>query len=162
MTQLSWDEKLFPVSTYLGGGEASDKALLPIDRLFCKLTRGMRASDYLDGLTSMGIWLRIGGTILDYEGETGPRRLTTGRNPPRLMIDVVFANSDYESKSHEAFRQFVGDQIEQAFELMLARALKKKAVISETKLRADFAAAMQRFRTEPIPPYVPLGTLQVL
>lgn len=99
---------------------------------------------------------------MDFDGQNGPRRLATGRNPPRLLIDLVVAKRDYEDVPQEEFRQFSCDQIERCFELILARALRKKAVKDEARLRADFALAMKRFRVEPIPPYVPLGTEQTL
>jgi hypothetical protein len=162
VVDTSIHQDLLPLSVTYGGGEACERATLPIDRLFMKVVEHLRAPDYLDGLYGMELWLRVAGTFWDFDGERGPQRLATGRNPPRLMIDLVISKSDYEGVSPEEFRQFFADQIQACFELMLARALKKKAVLEETKLRADFAAAMLRFRTEPIPPYVPLGTPQYL
>lgn len=159
---LSLHDYLLPLSVTYGGGDECEKAVLPVTRLFRKIFEQMQVIDHLDGFHGMELWLRVAGTIWDCDGERGPQRLGTGRNPPRLMIDLVIAKSDYEEVPQEEFRQFFGDQVEVCFELMLARALKKKAVKDEVKLRADFGAAMQRFRTESIPPYVPLGTIQIL
>ena len=157
---LADEEKLLGVSANFGGGLECERALLPLRRLFWKLVENMRATDYLDGLARFELWFYFGGTILDYEGDSGPKRLATGRNPPRLIIDLRIARSDYVGKSQEAVRQDMADGIEACFELMLARAIKKKAVRDVSKLRADFAAVMKRFRTDPIPPFRPLGQKQ--
>ena len=155
-------EKLFGISADFGGGRQCERMLLPLRRLFWKCVESMRAVHYLDGLARFELWLYFGGAILDYEGESGPARLATGRNPPRLIVDLRIARSDYEGKTQEEVRRHFADGVEACFALLLGRALKKKAVRDEARLRADFAAAMQRFRTEPIPPFVPLGTPQYL
>jgi hypothetical protein len=144
-------DDLLSLSVTYGGGENCDKAVAPLAKLFRKTIEKLRVRDYLDGLNGMELWLRVAGTLWDCDGERGPQRLGTGRNPPRLMIDLVIAKSDYQDVPREEFRQFFGDQVEVCFELMLARALKKKAVHDEAKLRKDFGDAMRRFRTERIP-----------
>ena len=144
------ESELFAIAASFGGGVSCERALSPLDRLLTKTLHGYRASDYLDGLARFEFWLYFGGTILDYKGESGPRRLAMGRKPPRLIIDLRVARSDYEGKTQEQTRQLLADGVEACFELMLQRALKRKAVKDEAKFRADFGAAMQRFRTEPI------------
>lgn len=145
MIDMSIHEGLLPLSTDYGGGENCIKASLPIERLFQKVAQNRLATDYLDGLFWFELWLRVAGTLCEFDGERGPRRLATGCNPPRLMIDLVIAKSDYVNVPQEEFPQFVGDRVEECFELMLARALIKNAVKDETKLRTDFGTAMQRF-----------------
>jgi hypothetical protein len=162
MTQKLESGLLIQISACFGGGDRCIEAVLPIERLLRKVTRDLRAKFYLSNLSSFELWFRVAGTLMDFDGQNGPRRLATGRNPPRLLIDLVVAKRDYEDVPQEEFRQFSCDQIERCFELILARALRKKAVKDEARLRADFALAMKRFRVEPIPPYVPLGTEQTL
>jgi hypothetical protein len=148
------------VAATFGGGEACEVAILPIERLLVKEIRHLRATKYLDGIERFELWLRVAGTMWEAKSKSGPSRLATGRNPPRIIVDLVIAKEDYLNRDIESVRETFARGVEACFELMLARALKKNAVREEGLLRIDFAMAMVRFRSEIIPPYVPLGTPQ--
>ena len=138
------------------------KSTLPILRLLGKETGAIKAAEHLQHLHRLELWIYVAGRLIDYDDKSGPGRLATGRSPPRLLIDLNIAQRDYRDKPQEGLRQWIGDGVEACFELMLGRALRRKGIVDEVKLRSEFSAAMQRFRTGSIPPYVPLGTPQYL
>lgn len=155
------DNILFRIYGSFGGGDDAVKSFLPSLRLLRHCIEPIRKERYLVEIERLEIWVYIGGDIVDYE-RTGADRLATGRKPPRVMVDYKVRRLDYVGKSQEECRALLSSGVNCCFESLWMRADGKGALRNQDELRAEFCVAMTEFGAKPIPPYVPLGTLQSL
>ncbi|MFD0917652.1 hypothetical protein ACFQ14_14710 [Pseudahrensia aquimaris] len=149
------DKGLITMAQGFGGGEQCDRTFKPLGTLLRQVTEHLLAEKHLVGLSRFELWLYFGGSIITHNGSSGPGRLATGRNPPRIIIDLVISLDDYADLPMEVIRQNMADGVEQCFGLMLARALKRDGVRDRDCLLNEFAEAIRDFRTSPIPEYIP-------
>lgn len=159
----NFDDELLTFSTAIGGGDASKRAFTPLDDKLRRLSEGLRASDHFETLVRLEIWVRICGRMMDCGDKEGPDRLARGRKPPRLVIDLIIPEYAWRDKSADELRAYVANNLRRAIDLMIEQARQQPSEIKdEAKLQETIDRFIDRFLTEPDPPYVLLANPQHL
>ena len=124
------------------GGSRSSRIIRPLHHQLNRFFKDYPAEQYFNGITELGVVLRVSGEAQDFEYE-GPERLKHLRKPKEITIDLSIPESAWKGKTTDEFRPYLMSGMEQCFEQLLQKADEIGAIRNREQVQSVLVQAME-------------------